>query len=155
MPGCLDGLLRQWGPHQLGSFVLKVCKEMAGSVNLVGFLRLLLKAGADPNVDDKDGNGPLHLVARMNHKQSDAAGCLLLGFGARLHRPNNAGKTARDLWIELNEKKGEDGVVRLPYQPDWCRTVPKLLCLSTRCVRAHQVPYSKFPNVFHSLIENH
>jgi len=155
MPGCLDALLRQWGPHQLGSFVLNACKVTVESVNLVGFLRFLLKAGADPDVVDKDGNGPLHLVAQMNCEQSEAAGCLLLGFGAKLHRPNKAGKTAMDLWIECNEKEGDDGVVRLPHRPDWCRAVPKLQCLSARCARAHQVPNSKLPTVFHSYIRNH
>ena len=151
----LGRIAASMGAHQLEYFVLEACKVMVESVNLVGFLRFLLIAGANPDVVDKDGNGPLHLVAQMNCEQSEAAGCLLLGFGAKLHRPNKAGKTAMDLWIECNEKEGDDGVIRLPHRPDWCRTVPKLQCLSARCARAHQVPDSKMPTVFHSYIKNH
>ena len=156
----LHQLLRQWRPDQLGSILLKSFKDWEGGRNEHVFnyfyiIHVLLEAGADPNAIDKVGDGPLHVVARMKHQQSEAAGCLLLGFGANLLRRNNAGKTAMDLWIERNEKEDHEEAARLRYRPDWCRAVPKLQCLGARCVRAHKVPYSKLPTVFHSFVKNH
>jgi len=154
----LHQLFRQWGPHQLGSILLEICKDWEESKrnheDYLNIIRLLLKLGAVPDAIDQDDNGPLHVVARTNNQQSEAAGCLLLGFGANLHRRNSAGKTAMDLWIERNEDEDDEEATRLRHRPDWCHAVPKLQCLSARCVRAYRVPHSKM-TVFHRLIENH
>jgi len=62
-------------------------------------VHLLLRVGADPNPSDKDGNGPLHVLAMLN-PNDDAAPRLLLDSGTRLDRVNREKKTAADVWME-------------------------------------------------------
>jgi len=119
--------------------------------------RLILEAGADPNVVvDEDGNAPLHLAARFyDQVLSEAACSLLVDFGAHVDRVSKDGKTAKDIWIETRNRNGaETGWDALP---DWCRTVPNLLCLASRVLRLHKIPYTdgKTPASLHPIIAMH
>jgi len=120
-------------------------------------VRLLLEAGADPNVGvDGAGNAPLHLAARLNDQVlSEAVTTLLVDFGAHVDRVNIAGQTATDVWIETRNRNGaETGWNALP---DWCRTVPNLLCLASRVIRVHKLPYTggKTPAILLSFVRMH
>jgi len=91
-----------------------------------------------------------------DRKLGDTAGLLLVDFGAKLHQVNKAGKTALDIWIELNETEGnwneEAGGWRA--RPEWCLPVQTLLRLAARVIRVNKIPYAdgKTPAVLHSLI---
>ncbi len=106
--------------------------------NHLEIIRLLLQAGADPDVGDSLGDGPLHILASYsNHSLVDHSARLLMDFGAHLNRINNKGKTVVDVWIEHdNQRKGRKnenrGAVNLP---SWCLIVPKLSCLCARNIR--------------------
>ena len=148
-------LFRHIDTDKLGPLLLRACKDYKNA-HYSATIRLLLQLGANVDRADEVGNRPLHLIALADSKQSEAAGCLLLGYGAQLFCTNNSGKTAIDLWIERNEKDQERKESR--GRPDWCRTVPKLLCLSSRCIRVHNVPYEDEPEFFqdsHSFIKKH
>jgi len=159
-----ESLLQLFGRlerNQLEYLLLRACKDYE-SVNYFFTIRLLLQLGANVGVVDKDGNGPLHLVAQADSEQSEAAGCLLIGYGAQLFRTNNSGKTAVDLWIERNEmeddKNGDEGAAESRGRPDWCRTVRKLKCLSATCIRVYGVPFKDEPEFFkdsHIFIKKH
>jgi len=148
----------------LGSDLIRFCRFHGNARNYSAPIRFLLQLGANVNTTDEDGNGPLQFVAQADSEQAEAAGCLLLGYGAKLFSTNKAGKTAVDLWIERNEmnddQEGEEGAAE--SRPDWCRTVRKLKCLSASCIRAHGVPYQdenkekrEFFKGSHSFIEKH
>lgn len=75
-------------------------------MNLVFIVRLLLEAGADPNVgNDNDKNASiLHYMAGLKDRElSDATAHLLLGSEADLDRTNEDGKTVADIWKECEE----------------------------------------------------
>jgi len=156
--GSLLQLFRHLGSDQLGSLLLQACKDYKNG-HYFATIRLLLQLGANVDTADTDGNRPLHLVAQADSEQSEATGCLLMGYGAQLFGTNNSGETAIDLWIECNQmvgdQEGEEGAAESLCLPDWCRTVRKLKCLSASCIRAHGVPYEDEPEFFqdsHSFI---
>ncbi len=128
-------------------------------------VRLLLDAGAYPNVAvtelhrNQHGNASLHIVAGMSDRKiGDAAGLLLVEFGAKLSQVNKAGKTALDIWIELNET--EDYRVdewSSSTRPEWCCPLQTLLCLAARVIRIYKIPYADgaTPTILYPLIELH
>ena len=61
---------------------------------------------------------------------------------AHLDRVNKNGKTALDVWI--GTRKRIRAATIWIYRPIRCRTVPKLMCLSARCVCVHKIPYIDF-----------
>jgi len=143
------------GSYRLGFILVRAC-EHTRNKRYLAIIRLLLEAGADPNVGlDRTGNASLHFVAGLEHpKLSEAAASLLVESGAHLDRVNKAGKTAADVWIESrNQYRGASG---WNARPDWCRTVPNLLCLAARSVRVHKIPYKKTtPATLHSIVAMH
>ena len=64
---------------------------------------LLLKAGADPNRTNKNGNTPLHL-ALLQHEINPGIVQMLIDAGTRLHLENTNGKTA----LQLLKKKRKE-----------------------------------------------
>ncbi len=151
--------LRLLGPYRLGLLLLPVCQKL-GNLKALSLVRVLLDAGADPNVavDELHGNASLHVVAGFSYRQlGDAAGLLLVEFGASLHQVNQAGKTAQDIWVELNETEvnwNEEAGGR-SARPEWCCPLPTLSRLAARVIRVHKIPYAdgKSPANLHSLIE--
>lgn len=67
-------------------------------------VRVLLKAGADPNARLSDGTRPLHASLGDIHSTR-----FLLDFGANPHAKNNQGKTP----IDLAREQGNDKAVKL------------------------------------------
>ena len=62
-------------------------------------VELLIRAGADKDLQDKDGSTPLHRAARTGHKEIVE---LLMRTGAVINQSNNEGKTALDVaakWV--------------------------------------------------------
>jgi len=148
--------LRKLGPGKLGILLLPACKNICKFNHYLALVRVLLEAGADPNVavDKVTGNASLHVAAGFcNQDFCDATGTLLLENGAHLDRINKAGQTAMDVWIETRNRIR--ATIRWVSRPNWCRAVPKLLCLSARCVRVNKISYTegKSPIILHSLIE--
>jgi len=75
-------------------------------------IRLLLDSGADPNAVDRNGDGPLHILAQFDHLKDGelvaVAASILLDNGAlHLDQVNNSRKTAADVWIDQQKKKRE------------------------------------------------
>lgn len=150
--GSFVTLLRQLDPLLLGSMLLVACDPFEESHHKFSTIELLLEGRPDLGATIEDGgdcDGPLHLVARSDHEDSEAMGCLLLSYGAQLNRTNKAGMTAVDIWMERNSD--ESGLTR-PL-PDWCLAVPKLKFLCARVVRANEVPYSKLPNSLRRFVD--
>ncbi len=151
--------LRLLRPCRLGNLLLTACQKLV-NFKVLALLRVLLEAGADPNVtiDERHKNAPLHIVARMNdRKLGDIAGLLLVDCGAKLHQLNNAGKTALDIWIESNETvvTWNEAAGGWSARPQWCLPVQSLLRLAARVIRVNKIPYKdgKTPTVLHPLIE--
>jgi len=153
--------LRLLGPRQLGDLLLPACQVLYNfKLKALVLVRVLLEAGADPNVgvDKLHKNASLHVVAGLSdRKLGDAAGRLLVEFGAKLHHVNKAGKTAVDIWIELNETedKWNEEAGGWSARPEWCLPVRTLQCLAARVIRVHKIPYKDgiTPATLHPLIE--
>ncbi len=132
---------------------------------IVGTVRLILLAGANPNAGDADGNGPLHALALdcyIKREFIDATARLLLDFGAHFDRINKHGQTGADVWIQragrkLQWNRGHDRKsVIWDDRPSWCRNgVPKLLCLNAKIIRSHRIPYDKLPLNLKKFVEMH
>ena len=126
----------------------------------MAIIRVILDAGVFPDlhVDCNTGDASLHFAAKLSdRKLGDAACRLLVGFGANLHQVNKAGKTALEMWIELNETEGDlfEEDDKWSSRPEWCRPVPTLLCLAARVIRVHKIFYidGNTPVTLHALIE--
>ena len=69
----------------------------------------ILKHGADPNAQDKDGCSPLHqIIGRTFRMDRDLHGLnniieILLKFGAKIDLKNDAGETPLHLAVEKRE----------------------------------------------------
>jgi len=125
------------------------------------FLRLLLRAGADPDSADKYGNRPLHALAKSKSKLIDPAARLLLDSGAYVGRLNKEAQTATDFRKEaignnrylpstsiLGSSQQASAVEENSAEDSWFRdydSVPKLKYQSGRVVRIKGVPYSHLP----------
>jgi len=151
--------LRQLGPSRLENLLLLAFKKL-DSFKALALVRVLLEAGANANViiDELHGNTSLHVAAGLSdRKLGDAVGRLLIEFGAKLHQVNKAGKTALDIWIELNEMEvdRDDEAGRWSGRPEWCLPVQTLQCLAARVIRVNKLPYvdGTTPATLHSLIE--
>jgi len=142
-----------------GTLLHPACKDIVANLAIIP---LLLMFGVDPSTGDSDGNGPLHLILAQYsnntaiHEQRISIARLLLVKGAHLDRVNNDGKTAVDLW-----NKARNQFLRVPKLvslPDWCyETIPKLMCLSSRVIRANRIPYTAetLPIILHKFVKMH
>ncbi len=155
--------LRQLGPFRLGhllrAFLFKEFKGLSDSESLA-LVRVLLNAGADPNVyvSEDFGNACLHVAATLRDRDlSDAICQLLVEFGAKPHLVNRAGKTALDIWIDFNESEGNwnEKVGGRTARPEWWCPLPTLSRLAARVIRNQKIPYvdGEMPTTLHGLIE--
>ncbi len=126
--------------------------------------RLLLRAGANPNATDREGNGALHHLAAWrekmdDHQGTDSTALLLLHYGANLNSRNNDGMTAADVWYAEAEEYNlelEEDVVDLNDPPDWLRE--KVLDLSSFCARVinrYKVPHNRLPKKLQDFIHGY
>lgn len=159
----LDALLRLEEPfrqltqHRRTMLIMACQDEFPNNHTTV---RLLLSSGANINLGDKQGNGPLHHIlmygdgGELYQKDNHSFLRFLLDCGAHLDRVNNNGKTAVDLWNEENARihRGEPPA-RLP---DYCyEFIPRLKCLSARVIRSQKIRYSALPTVLKKFVQMH
>jgi ankyrin repeat protein len=129
--------------------------------------KLLLECGANPNVQDHDGNTLLHLLARtakpfvggprrnsaLNHtsKPNDrviqdikACALIFLQHGAHADAKNNRGRTALKTFRKL-------------FKPDNFDTFPfeTLQCLAARTLRSSGYPTDRIPTEFVAFVMLH
>ena len=69
-------------------------KNHAPKRDYTAVIKALLKAGANPNIKDNDGNTPLHVAAVSGQTEAITA---LLKAGANPHIKNNAGHRPIDI----------------------------------------------------------
>lgn len=76
---------------KINSFFLKNCNEDGGKMNDSHYciMKVLLEKGAEVNVQDKDGNTPLHLLVRCANVKTIR---LFLNFKANVNIINNRGE---------------------------------------------------------------
>ena len=76
----------------------------------------MLQAGGKPNVQDRDGDTPLHLASKGSYASgfSDhpAAVRVLLQHGANLHRTNNSGETPLHVAVFTGVSAAHVGVIK-------------------------------------------
>jgi len=133
--------------------------------NLYVTIRALLYAGCDPTAVNRKGNSPLHYLVSLElpkRKKDDLSNTarLLLDFGAQRSLKNAKGKTAVELWIQMNGSKrirNDDGVKEIIDRevPDWCIELPTLTSLSARVIRRHRIPHLTLPATLILMIEKH
>jgi len=179
---CLTELVqrdkRRCPQNQGGLFLHLACgSQFLSSCDLhfiIATVRLLLRAGADPNAGDVFGNGALHLLAiaskeyGINDSILEPIARMLLNAGAHLDRVNNERQTAADLWLEpAYELKLSWGEEDAKYHPDaplksnmpgWLRddSVPKLKCQCATVIRINGVPYNHiWPPMLHAFVGWH
>ena len=79
-------------------------------------LAAMLQAGGNPNVQDRDGNTPLHLASRGSYaggfSDHPAAVRVLLQHGADLHRTNNSGETPLHVAVFTGVGAAHVGVIK-------------------------------------------
>jgi len=152
-----------------GSSLLHMACQYLYSGNGLATIDLLLRAGADPNAGERNGNGPLHVLAELDEGDEicDAAARLLLEKGSHLDRVNGEGKTAADVWIEKHahsggrkrRRSGEQEARPKSCLPSWLRPddpVPKLKCECARVIRSNGVPYKHLlPPSLHPFVSWH
>jgi len=152
--------------HPDGQSLLHItCRRI--SPDDMASLRLLLRAGADPDSADHQGDRPLHALAESycfsSIESIESAARLLLDSGAFLDRTNKKGETAADVLKKTIERQRSHS--RLPGQEliednflveSWFLhydSVPKLKFQSGRVVRSQRVPYSHLPPILHRFVE--
>lgn len=85
-------------PNAQGNFDGRTAVHSAAEGGAAKNLAALLQSGGKPNVQDREGNTPLHLASMgsfsLGFTDHVAAVRILLKHGADLHRTNNAGETA-------------------------------------------------------------
>ena len=72
------------------------------NASLYDVVHILLKAGANPNSKNENGNTPLHLASALNRTEIVS---LLISFGADKNTINKAKKTPLDLATSVTMKK--------------------------------------------------
>ena len=84
-------------PNAAGNFDGRTAVHSAAKGGAAKNLAAMLQAGGKPNVQDRDGDTPLHLASRGSYaggfSDHSAAVQVLLQHGADLHRTNNSGET--------------------------------------------------------------
>ncbi|MGO2117846.1 MAG: ankyrin repeat domain-containing protein [Fusobacterium sp.] len=68
----------------------------------INFVEVLLYHGADPNIENKDEDTPLHMAARLD---LDEIFELLLKYGADLYQENDFNEIPKDIAEEYHSKK--------------------------------------------------
>ncbi len=92
------------------TLLLMACKPsyIFPNPSMVTSIRLLLDSAAETTETDLEGNAPLHILARFNHRSKKLVAStanLLLDRGAHLDQVNNSRKTAVDVWIKQQKVK--------------------------------------------------
>lgn len=144
-----------------------ICRMFPSFDDLRVIVRLLLKAGADPNTTDEYGNNALHILAgtstwflndgakaRLNQLIEE-----LIDRGAHLDQVNKLQETPKDVWKKNNgtiKSFGKEREMQLP--PTWIKTnIPPLTCLSARTIALNGILYDEttLPITLHAFVAMH
>jgi hypothetical protein len=114
--------------------------------------QLILRLGADPNVIDRHGYTPLHLLAM--DRGSVAQSRMVLDYGAHVHQTDSMNRTPLMHFQEWQRQLDNQGNPDLNLQVMIGSALPlPLSCLAAQVVSKHQIfPFDKeqVPSVLHS-----
>ena len=103
-------------PNAAGNFDGRTAVHSAAKGGAAKNLAAMLQAGGKPNVQDGDGDTPLHLASKGSYASgfSDhpAAVRVLLQHGANLHRTNSSGETPLHVAVFTGVSAAHVGVIK-------------------------------------------
>jgi hypothetical protein len=149
------------------NILLKVCSSHQGTPNEFKLIKLLLKAGADPNAVDQQRCSPLHLLANTELSCSHTWGnpyystraenftsIVRVIFDGRFHadQVNLSGQSALECLIPLSSYPDEQ-LSRLVG--NFSQGVRPLSCIAAKEVRRNQLPCECLPLTLQSLVLQH
>jgi hypothetical protein len=150
------------------NILLKVCTSHQGDPDEFKLIKLLLKAGADPNAVDKKRCSPLHLLAKKERYSFKMWGNPF--YSTRAENFTSIVRVILDGIFHQDQVnlRGETALERLkpllPLYPNTqlCRLVGSFLqgvrplsCIAAKVVRRHQLPCECLPLMLQSMVLQH
>ncbi|EFX77598.1 hypothetical protein DAPPUDRAFT_321250 [Daphnia pulex] len=154
--------------NQKPNILLKICTSHRGDANEFKLIKLLLKAGADPNAVDQERRSPLHLLAKK-----ELYSFKMWGNPSYFTRAENFTSIVR---VILEGRFHEDQInlrgqsaleclkPLLPLYPNaqFCQLVGSFLkgvrplsCIAAKVVQKHQLPCECLPVTLQSMVLQH
>ncbi|XP_046449262.1 uncharacterized protein LOC124197762 [Daphnia pulex] len=152
---------------QKPNLLLRVCTSHQGTPNEFKLIKLLLKAGADPNAVDQQRCSPLHLLAKSEHLSSHSwsnpsystraenfTAIVRVIFDGRFHQDqvNLSGQSALECLKPLSSYPDAE-LSRLVG--NFSQGVRPLSCIAAKEVRRHQLPCECLPVTLQSMVLQH
>ncbi|XP_046642120.1 uncharacterized protein LOC124327203 [Daphnia pulicaria] len=152
---------------QKPNLLLRVCTSHQGTPNEFKLIKLLLKAGADPNAVDQQRCSPLHLLAKSEHLSSHSwsdfsystraenfTAIVRVIFDGRFHQDqvNLSGQSALECLKPLSSYPDAE-LSRLVG--NFSQGVRPLSCLAAKEVRRNQLPCECLPVTLQSMVLQH
>jgi hypothetical protein len=152
---------------QKPNLLLRVCTSHQGTPNEFKLIKLLLKAGADPNAVDQQRCSPLHLLAKSEHLSSHSwtnlsystraenfTAIVRVIFDGRFHQDqvNLSGQSALECLKPLSSYPDAE-LSRLVG--NFSQGVRPLSCIAAKEVRRNQLPCECLPVMLKSMVLQH
>jgi hypothetical protein len=150
------------------NLLLRVCTSHQGTPNEYKLIKLLLKAGADPNAVDQQRCSPLHLIAQKERAMCTLWDCAFYAtrsknftsivrviLEGRFHEDqvNLDGKTALECISTCHVSYPNAQLSRLVG--NFSQIVRPLSCIAAKEVRRNQLPCECLPVTLQSLVLQH
>jgi hypothetical protein len=153
---------------QKPNLLLRVCTSHQGTPNEFKLIKLLLKAGADPNAVDQQRCSPLHLLADCEHFSSHSwsnpsystraenfISTVRLILHEKFHEEqvNLSGQSALECIQNLLSRYPNDELSRLVV--NFSQGVRPLSCIAAKEARRNQLPCECLPVTLQSMVLQH